>query len=80
MAVTAGDGDSALVDCKTVYVETRCEVDCRGHGAEPVYAHEVVLQRDRRRVFGVELARNGAVLNIQGFGIVPNDNIWLHRR
>lgn len=80
VAVAAGDGDGALLDGELVDVEAGGKVDGRRHGAELVNAHEVVLERDGRRVLGVEFPRDGAMLDVQGLGVVPDDDVWLHGR
>lgn len=76
MAVPSRDGDGAFVDGEFVDVVAGGEIYCRGHGTEFVYPHQVIFHGYRRRVFRVEFPGNGAMLNIQRFGIIPYYDIW----
>lgn len=59
-------------------VEAGREVHGRAHGAELVDAHEVVLERDGGRGLGVELARDGVVLDIERLGVGADYDVGFH--
>jgi hypothetical protein len=45
-----------------------------------VDSHQVVFERDGGRLFRVKLSRDGTVLNVQRFSIVPDYDVWFCRR
>lgn len=69
--------DGALLDGQPVDVERRGEVDGRAHGAEPVQPQQVLAYRDRRLLFAVELARDGAVLEVDGPRVGADNDVRL---
>ena len=79
MAVAACNWNGSFVNGELMYVVTGGKVDSCGHGAEFVDAHQIVFQGNWGRMFRVELARNGAVLDVQRFRIVPDDDVWFGR-
>lgn len=75
MHVPARDGNDVFDDGELMDVQTRGQVDGRGHGTVPVQTEQVFLQRDGRGALGVELARDGGVLDGDGFGVGADDGV-----
>lgn len=80
VGVAAGDGDGALLDGEAVDVERGGEVDGGAHGAELVQAEEVLADADGGLVLAVELARDGAVLQVDGLRVGADDDVRRGRR
>lgn len=75
MCIPLGNGDGALVDGQSVYVERGSEVDGGAHRAEAVDTQEVVTDSDGRRFLAVELSRDGTVLQVQRLAVGANNHV-----
>ena len=69
MHISPSDGNDRFDDSEFMDVQTRREVNGRGHGTVAVQAEEVFFQGYGRRTLGVEFAGDGAVLDGDGFGV-----------
>lgn len=73
-------GDGALLDGEPVNVQRRRQVHGRAHRAELVQPQQILLDADGRLVFAVKLARDGAVLQVDGLRVGADDDVWRLRR
>lgn len=69
------NGDGAFVDSQSVNVQRCSEVNRRAHRAKAMDAKEVVADTDRWWFLAVELARNGAMLEVQRLAVGANDHV-----